>query len=145
MNPISSRQSGFSLLEAIVALTLVATLGASLFSWINNSLASLHRVQQSNVERSVRMNVLEYCKAINPMLKPEGEHDFGTYRLSWKAKEKTPPVDGTGYPAGNGNYKVGLYTLEIRVRHADGSAWFESALTQVGYQRVRNTALSFMQ
>ena len=39
-------QRGFSLLEAIVALALLASVGMALLSWLNGSLISLRRVQE---------------------------------------------------------------------------------------------------
>lgn len=133
-------QQGFSLLEAIVALTLVATLGAGLFAWMNSSLSSLNRVRDASIERSARLNILEYCKSINPMNRPAGEHDFGAYRIEWTSQLKEPAMDAIGFPAGRGNFQVGFYDLKVQVIRA-GSPWFLLELDQVGYQRVRQALL----
>lgn len=137
---VRCNQQGFSLLEAIVALTLVATLGASLFAWMNSSLSSLNRVRDASIERSARLNIIEYCKGINPMNRPEGGHDFGAYRIEWKSQLKEPVTDAIGYPAGRGNFQIGFYDLKVQAFRA-GAPWFLLELDQVGYLRVRQSLL----
>jgi len=136
-------QRGFTLLEAIVALVLIGTMGMALFGWINNTLLSLHRVQDANAVAEAKLNVLEYMDTVNPMLRPEGLAALGTYRLRWQAKASTAIQDGTAYPRGISLYQLALYDTLIQVERADGKAWFEFALKQVGYKKVRELKLPF--
>jgi general secretion pathway protein I len=136
-----NEQGGFSLLEAIVAMVLIASLGASLFSWLANSQASLHRVEEAQAEQSARLNILEYCKALNPTTQESGEHDFGAYRISWRSETILPLQDGIGYPGGRGLYEIGLYKLDIKVFRGTRDPWFDMALEQVGYRKVRESRL----
>lgn len=133
-----TRQRGFSLLEAVVAMVLISGAGTALFSWINSELASVSRLQQSNARAEAIVNVMELMHAVNPMLTPEGTAAFAAYRLTWKAKEVTQVQDGVSYPAGISLYQLALYDTLVRVNNPDGTPWFDLNLRQVGYKKVRD-------
>ncbi len=136
-------QRGFTLLEAIVALVLIGSMGMALFGWINNTLLSLHRIQDANAVAEAKLNALEFMETVNPMLKPDGQASLGSYQLRWQAKAVTTIQDNTGYPQGIGLYQVALYATSITVERANGKPWFEFALKQVGYKKVRESRLPF--
>ena len=136
-------QRGFSLLEAIVAMVLIGGAGMALFSWINTNLVSLARIQEINVQAEATANVVEYMNAVNPMLSPEGKADLGAYRVRWKAEPVTAFQDGANYPKGISLYRLALYQTTVTVEQADGAKWFEFALQQVGYKKVREIKLPF--
>ena len=131
------KQHGFTLIEAIVALVLIATTGMALFGWINSNIITLNRVQETNAENAATLNAVEYMHDINPMTTPEGQTDLGSYRLSWKAEASTEPRDGASYPYGIGLYQLGIYQTKITVQKPDGQFWFAFTLQQVGYKKVR--------
>ena len=133
------RQQGFTLIEAIVALVLVASTGMALFGWINTNIITLSRVQEANAQSAATASVLEYMSAVNPMLKPEGETEFGAYRLQWKASPSTEPRDGAGYPYGLSQFQLALYETRVQIYRENGQPWFDFTLQQVGYKRVRNS------
>lgn len=131
-------QRGFTLIEAIVAMVLIATTGMALFSWINSNLITLNRVQLANAESAATSNALDYMSVINPMVKPEGQADLGAYRLSWKAIASTDPRDGAGYPYGISQYQLTLYNTRVYITRSDGQAWFDFEIQQVGYKKARS-------
>jgi general secretion pathway protein I len=132
------RQSGFTLLEAVVAMVLISGAGAALFSWINSELGSVSRLQQSNARAEAMVNAMEFMHTVNPMLTPEGKASFAAYRLTWKAEEITQVQDGLSYPRGISLYQLALYDTPVRVINPDGTPWFDFTLRQVGYKRVRD-------
>jgi general secretion pathway protein I len=137
------RQAGFTLLEAIVALVLIGSAGMALFGWINGTLLSLNRIRDANAMAEAKLNVLEYMNAVNPMLKPEGEAAFGTYRATWKAEATTAIQDNVAYPKGTGLFQLALYRTAIEIVREDGTPWFAFDLKQVGYKKVREMKLPF--
>jgi len=136
-------QQGFTLIEAIVALVLIATTGMALFGWINGNIITLNRVQEINAENAATVNAVEYMNSINPMILPEGKTNLGSCRLSWKAKTAAELHDGVGYPYGLSLYKLGMYQTKVVVQKPDEQFWFTFTLQQVGYKKVRDIASPF--
>lgn len=137
------KQLGFTLIEAIVALVLIATTGMALFGWINSNIITLNRVQEINAENAATVNAVEYMHNINPMILPEGQADLGSCRLSWKTEAATDPRDGASYSVGISLYQLGMYQTKITVQKPDGQFWFAFALQQVGYKKVREIVKPF--
>lgn len=137
------KQLGFTLIEAIVALVLIATTGMALFSWINSNIITLNRVQENNAENAATVNALEYMNNINPMISPEGQASLGSYRLSWKAEATAEPRNGTGYPSGIGIYRFAMYQTKVTIQKSDGQFWFAFTLQQIGYTKIRQLIMPF--
>ena len=137
------RQGGFTLLEAIVALVLISGAGVALFAWVNASLISLHRIQETNTRVAATRNVLEFMNSVNPMQMQEGSGDLGAYRLRWRAEAMRPPQDGASYPQGISLYQLALYRTQVVVEKRGGEHWFDLTLKQVGYKKVRELQLPF--
>lgn len=133
----TSRQAGFTLLEAIVAMVLVASVGLALFAWINGSIASLARVHDANARSEATINVLEYMHRVNPMLAPEGKASLGGYSITWRARPIVPVVDGASFPVGVSLFQLCLYNTDVAVLSGD-QPWFQLQLRQVGYRKVRD-------
>lgn len=140
---LPKRSKGFTLLEAIVAMVLISTLGASLFLWLNNSLAGLYRAERAESENAAKLQILEYIKSVNPMRASEGRQDFGTFKLEWSAKPITNIFDGTNYPEGVGTYQLALYEVLCNARNNDGNPWFDMTIKQTGYKKVRSSTPFF--
>ena len=140
MNNLRGRkQFGFTLIEATVALVLIATTGMALFSWINTNISTLSRVQATNAENAATLNAVEFMNNINPATSPEGQANLGPARLSWKADAGTELRDGVSYPFGIGLYQLGIYQTKITMQKPDGQFWFTFTLQQVGYKKVRGS------
>lgn len=137
------RQRGFTLIEAIVALVLIATTGMALFGWINSNIIALNRVQEQNSTNAATLNVVEYMNGINPMATPDGRADLGAYTLSWTSRPVTDVVDGASYPMGVSLYQLALYESKINVAKPGGQLWFDFTMQQVGYKKVRSIARPF--
>jgi general secretion pathway protein I len=137
------RSRGFSLLEAVVAMAIIAGVGMALLSWINSNIEALGRVQDANSRAAATANALEFMSTVNPMTTPEGKADLGGYRMTWKAAAITAAQDGTGYPSGTSLYQFALYDNLIAIEKTDGTSWFNFTLRQVGYKKVRDLRLPF--
>jgi len=137
------QQHGFTLIEAIVALVLIATTGMALFSYINSNIITLNRVQEINAKNAATLNIVEYMNNINPMTSPEGQSHLGSYQISWKAEMLTEPRDGAGYPYSISLFQLGLYQTKVIVKKTDDKFWFSFNLQQVGYIKVRELKLPF--
>lgn len=131
-----SRQQGFTLLEAMVALTIAALTIIPLYEWVNRSLVSLARVSDVTHEAEVKLSAIAVLSRVNPMEQAEGTTDLGAYRLRWRSTPLVDPVDNAAYPRGIGLFQVALYSLHAEVLRS-GARWFEFDVQQIGYKRVR--------
>ncbi len=136
---------GFSLLEAMVALVILASSGWALFSWVNASIVSLRRVEDANARSAATSNAVEYMQSVNPMLRPQGQMDMGSYRISWAATPLMSPLPGTDFQRGRSNYDLALYDTTVRAFQGDADKpWFEFRLRQVGFKEVRKSINPFI-
>ena len=129
-------QRGFTLLEAIVALILIASTGMALLNWINTNLMTLHHVQQVQQRHEAMRNALAFMDTVNPLEKPQGEETVGIYTFRWETEAVEPPKDGKGL------YQIGLYDTDIKVR-LDDELLARFTLRQVGFKQVRQPFLEF--
>ncbi len=136
MNGDRSAQSGFTLLEALVSLVLIAGIGMALYGWINSNLIGLQRVKYHNEKAMVLRNVLEWMKQVNPMEQPEGSREINGWQVAWESREIAPPKDGVGHPGGIGLFQVALYDTRVTVSYP-GEVLDEVTLRQFGYKQVR--------
>ena len=74
---IERHQRGFSLLEAIVALTILATAGLALFAAMNQSVQMVSRAEKSREADSALRNAMAWMETVNPAQTPEGEQKLG--------------------------------------------------------------------
>ena len=126
-----SRQRGFSLLEAVVAMVLISGAGYALFGWINSNIMTLNSIREANARAEATQNILEYMNAVNPMLKPSGIASLGQYKIRWEAKPVTPVQDPSGL------YQLALYDTQIKAENGQANPWFDFRLRQVGFKKVR--------
>lgn len=136
-------QSGFGLLEAIVALVLISVAVMAAYDWINTNLITISRVQDVVLKTQAKNNVLGYVANLNPMQNPTGQQAFLDYRLDWQSKPIAPEQDQISGTQGMGLYRVGLYKITLNIQHPDGSIWFTEHITQVGYKKVRDNRIIF--
>lgn len=132
-------QRGFSLLEAIVALTILASAGLALFAAMNQSVQMVARAENSRLADSAVRNAAAWMETVNPMETPTGEQSLGEISLRWSSELAEPVHDSmTGYLQ-PGLYQVGLYDVRLELSR-DGKHLAEATIRRVGYKQVREPA-----
>ena len=133
------RQGGFSLLEAIVALTILASAGLALFAAMSQSVQMVGRAEHARAVDVAMRNALAWMERVNPMQEPQGQQELSDYQLRWNADQIEPPRDGaTGYLQ-PGLYEVGLYRMHLQLWQG-GTLQREVVLNRIGYTQVRQPA-----
>lgn len=126
---------GFTLLEAMVAMVLTATVGMALFSWINVSATSTSRAIDIKNQSEIVENAVEILRQINPTLQPEGREQFGEFTMEWSSEisgEFQPNRDG----GSKGFFDVGLYDVSVLI-YKNNSLIDQYQTRLVGYRKVR--------
>lgn len=122
--------AGFTLLEVIVSMVLIATVGMAAYALISSNVSNLERVKDHLERVQLVRNALAFMEQVNPMEDKSGSTELGDYMLRWKASLVQPRVSG----ADNSYYVVGLYkthvTLSLRGKVVEA---FD--VLQVGYYR----------
>ncbi|MDR3733970.1 MAG: prepilin-type N-terminal cleavage/methylation domain-containing protein [Acidobacteriaceae bacterium] len=139
----AGKESGFTLLEAIVAVALLAAVLVPIYTLIGTTLHSAFHLGEVNRMNEVQSNALEALSAVNPMVQPTGDLDLGPYRLHWESQLVRGPADGSGYPRGTSLYQLGLYDMAVSVLDASGASLTSFTVRQVGSQQIRNLTSPF--
>lgn len=127
---------GFTLLEAIVALAILAAAGLALFAAMSQSLQMVRRAEQARAVDIALRNALAWGERINPMQSPQGEQPLGEWTLRWTSEPVETPRDGATASGQPGLYQVGLYRLRLELWR-DGRLEREASLRRAGFRQVR--------
>ena len=139
MRPDRGRARGFTLLEAIVALAILAAAGMALFAAMSQSLQMVRRAQQARDADAALRNALAWMETVNPMQAPRGEQPLGDWELRWTSAPVEAPRDGTTGYLQPGLYQLGLYRMRLQLWRG-GVLQREVELRRVGYRQVRKAA-----
>lgn len=128
--------SGFTLLEAVVALVILSTSGMALYGWLNTSLSGLNRVQDTVELRQVMEELDSYFATLNIQAEVQRDMRVNEYDISWQAILVEPGQPGRSGAGTLGRYELGLYDVAVQV-YKGQRAVGEYRTRLVGYRRVR--------
>ena len=130
------RQKGFSLLEAIVALTILASSGVALFSWFSVTYDGLIRLQEVQARHQLMDDLHAYFSTLNIQEETTQRMRVNGFDVTRKAELLEPKQTGRGLTGGLSNFDLGLYDVDIEIgieKRIVGR--YQTRL--VGYRRVR--------
>lgn len=129
---------GFSLLEAIVALTVFSICALALYGWLAVNIDALGRVDARIASVRDGRVALAVLESVNPMAEPEGERNLpGNTVVRWTSNEivgRKPGVNPAGTPL---IFDLGLYELDVHV-HRDGRETSHFIVRRAGWDTARN-------
>jgi general secretion pathway protein I len=133
--------AGFTLLEAIVALTVMAIALIPLVTFIAQSADQLTRAGDANEQSLVTQSVLALMDPVNPMAEPEGTLPLDEeIEVTWRAEVIAPAAEGTLVGTQLTGFRIGFYGVNVAVTRS-GQPWFDFAMRKVGYQNLRGTTM----
>lgn len=128
--------AGFTLLEAIVAITIVGLTLLPLVSYIGQSADQLQRTADSNERSLVMQSALALMTPVNPLLEPEGKLPLDSnITVAWRSETLVEPNTTALLGAGLGGFRLGFYKMHVVVSRAETAEWFAFDLRKVGYDR----------
>jgi len=130
----NNKQGGFTLLEAIVALVILATSSVSIYLWLGTSLDSLGRVNKTIAMAQLTDDLDAYFRT----LKLEGETSrtfkLNGYQIDWSARLVEPKRVGLHGSGATSDYELGLYDVDVSIsRNQSVVGSFETRLVSYKY------------
>jgi len=113
-------QGGFGLMEAIVALTLLAAAALPTALGLSAALTAARRTEAAMLELEMQTNALSALRAINPMALPEGMLDLGPYRMVWRAVGIDQPLPAVTPLGESGVWLVQAFDVAVSVEDDRG-------------------------
>ena len=128
--------AGFGLLEAIVALALLAGTGMALFSWIQQNMQAASRLKQHDLEARMMLSAQALIETVNPMLQPQGALVAGDLRAQWRSEAIEPERRNLAFHSGvSGAFRIGLYRLDVQARDLRQGTEVRFEQWQIGIER----------
>lgn len=125
-------ERGFGLLEAIVAVVLLASVGAALFTWLAQSVNSAVRMEAVAEDARLMDLVEQAFMQINPLRQPAGEKQLGSVRVRWEARLIEPVRHALIGDAGGVRWRVGLYQVRVRAQNQQTGHELQVDLVRTG-------------
>lgn len=131
--------AGFTLLEAVVALTIFSTGALTLYGLFNTNLIALQRARAVAAHLPAAQRAVAYLSEVNPRHQEEGRFTFDddNYEVVWSASLLEPARQSQHAYGWMGHYEIGLYRVEFTLRERDRFVG-TYRLRLIGYEKVRN-------
>lgn len=129
--------AGFGLLEAIVALALLAGSGMALFSWIQQSLQSATRLRTAEQEARLLLTAQALIETVNPADQSQGSMEVSGVTLRWQAEVVETPRRNVTFSMGEpGPWLVGLYRVRVAAQDREAGAAVDFMQLRTGLRRL---------
>ena len=129
-------QAGFSLLEAIVAMTVMATSLLALYGWLSSSTIALNRVNAQSRALEDARTAVSLIETVNPMLEPRGTREIEGLTVRWESKPVADRRSGRSRAGSATAFDLGLYDLMVEVMRGSRTVK-EFELRRAGWESVR--------
>ncbi len=131
-----NKSTGFTLLEAIVALVLFSSTAMVLLDWLNTNLITLKRIQEQHYRREATRTALTFMENINPTAQPKGTATLDTYHIEWQAELLKEPRPGRNTVGNFSVFEISLYDNHITVKTPEHNLLAQFTLRQTGFKII---------
>jgi general secretion pathway protein I len=134
--PFGGRQRGFTLLEAIVALTIFSISAMALYAWLAANVNALVRVDARSTAVRDGRAALAMLEPVNPMAEPAGSRELpGGLSVRWTSRQ-VDAQPGMGLAGNTLVFDLALYDLDVRLLR-DGREEDRFTLRRAGWTTAR--------
>jgi len=113
-------QAGFSLLESLVAVALIAAAMLPLLALQGQLTRTVVAIERAETNVKDMTSALSYLRSINVMMKPEGEEPIGAATLSWTTRPASAERIALDVGGGPGRFALQLYDVDAVITYPDG-------------------------
>lgn len=135
----TARLRGFVMIEVLVSLVLVTSVGVAIVMWAENGLHSIVRLREEYERtRAIRL-VQDWIRAQPENTSNTGEKTIGDLKIKWE-RRLLNRLAQSGYPHGFGAHDAMLFEFQYVVFRTaqDTQPWFEDSATVVKSKIVRS-------
>lgn len=130
------KQQGFSLLEAIVALTIMATCLLALYAWLSTNTFALNRTRENALSLQDARSALALVETLNPMSEPSGARRVDPLEVRWKARPLTDRRIGMSRAGTATQFDFQLFEVDVEVLR-ENKVVREFSVRKAGWEAAR--------
>lgn len=127
---------GFTLLEAVVAMTLFSMASIALMGWLSVNLNAIARAEAHTAALADARAGLAVMETINPLLEPRGERTLPQLTVRWQSTPIVERRPGKGPSGGTTIFDLALFELTVEVLRVGRPAQ-QFTLRRAGWEAVR--------
>lgn len=125
-------QRGFSLLEAIVAMVIMATTLLALYAWLGGSTIGVKRANAVILGLEDARIALAVIEGVNPLKNESGSREMGDLTVQWTSTPLAERRAGTTSTGSLAPYDYALYEMEVTTLRA-GQATHSFKVRKAGW------------
>ncbi len=138
------RKQGFSLIEALVALSIAAISLTAILELQQQLVRGQEHAEAAMRRVTLRQNMLVAVRDLNPMAQPAGDMSLPpNLTLHWTSEPISPEKVNSGFPSGEGVFRVRLYRVTIAAVGADHSQLATLSVERLGWISLRTGPSAF--
>ncbi len=130
------RTSGFTLLEAIVALVIMAAVMIPLLSFISATAQALITAAETNERSFAQQAAVAMLEPLNPFEEPTGQLLLDQdVTVSWVSESILPQMNDISLGSPLSGFTFGFYKLTVTLARPDRDPWFTFEMRKAGYAK----------
>jgi general secretion pathway protein I len=130
------RASGFTLLEAIVALVIMAAVMIPLLSFISATAQALITAAETNERSFAQQAAVAMLEPLNPLEEPAGTLSLDQdVTVSWTSEAILPLMKDVALGSPLSGFTFGFYKLTVTLARPDRNPWFTFEMRKAGYAK----------
>jgi prepilin-type N-terminal cleavage/methylation domain-containing protein len=131
-------REGFSLIEALVALSIAAMTLTAIFELQQQMIRGQRRAADAMEQVAAQENALALTRDLNPIEEPQGAIQLPEGdTIRWSSEPKTEMRTNAGFPTGDGMFQVQLFTVTVEIERRNGRSPAPLVFDRMGWRRMR--------
>lgn len=110
---VASRNSGFTLIEVLVAITILVSAFSVIFPMFSQTGNQLARAEQWQRRLSLEQNIYQSLSLTNPLDEKSGHGNISGIEFTWQASPISAQINVRDEITGNGRFMLQMFQIDI--------------------------------